>query len=114
MGISANDIFDEMMASARGAFDDGWRFVSTYAPTEFRKMAVQLEEIANNVAKYENDNTQGYSPETGKLLFKMQKSACESVLVAVTQLTLIAVQNAINAILKVLTDTFGGVIAALV
>jgi hypothetical protein len=75
-------------------------------------MPVQLAEIVENVALYEVDNKQGYSPQTGKILFNMQRTACESVLVAVTHLTLIAVQNAINAIMKVLRDTFSGIIAA--
>jgi hypothetical protein len=48
------------------------------------------------------------------MLFQMQRIACESVLVAVTQLTLLAVQKAINAIMKVLKDTFSGIIAAVV
>ena len=114
MDINADEIYSKMIGAAEGAFKDGWGAVKTYAPAEFKKMSIQLAEIAQNVALYEIDNTQGYSPETGKILFKMQTTACESVLVAVTHLTLSAVQNAINAILKVLRETFGGVVAAVV
>ena len=114
MAVNADEIYTKIVNAAEGAFKDGWQAVKTYAPAEFRKMAVQLAEIAENVALYEIDNTKGYSPETGKILFKMQRTACESVLVAVTHLTLIAVQDAINAILKVLMEAFGGIVAAVV
>ncbi|MCE7913646.1 MAG: hypothetical protein DYH15_02980 [Nitrosomonas sp. PRO4] len=114
MKINADEIYSKIIGAAEGAFEDGWDAVKTYAPAEFKKMSVQLAEIVENVALYEMDKTKGYSPETGKILFKMQKAACESVLVAVTHLTLTAVQKAINAILKTLKDVFGGVIATIV
>ena len=103
-----------MIDAAEGAFKDGWQAVKTYAPAEFKKMSVQLVEIAGNVALYEIDKTQGYSARTGKILFRMQRTACESVIVAVTHLTLIAVQKALNAIMKVLRDTFSGIIATVI
>lgn len=112
MSINADEIFTKMIGAAEGAFGDGWEAVKNYAPAEFKKMAIQLAEITENVALYEANNTQGFSPETGKILFTMQRTACEGVLVAVTHLTLIAVQNAINAILKVLKDAFAGAIGA--
>jgi len=114
MAIAADEVYSNIIDAAEGAFKDGWDAVKTYAPAEFKKMALQLVEIAENVALYEIDKTQGYSPKTGKLLFKMQRTACESVLVAVSQLTLLAVQNALNAIMKVLKETIGGVIATIV
>jgi hypothetical protein len=111
MTISADDIFSKIIDAAEGAFKDGWTAVKDYAPAEFKKMAVQIESIADNIAKYEINHDEGYSPATGKILFQMQRTACESVLVAVTQLTLIAVQKALNAILKVLKEVFGTVLA---
>lgn len=112
--VNAEAIYRAMMDAGEDAFKDGWEAVKTYAPAEFKKMAVQLVSIAKNVALHEADESQGYSAKTGKILFKMQRTACESVLVAVTQLTLIAVQKAINAIMKVLKDTFSGIIAAVI
>ena len=114
MSINADEIFSKIIDAAEGAFNESWQVVKTFAPAEFKKMSVQLAEIVENVALFEVDNTQGYSTETGKILFKMQRTACESVLVAVTQLTLIAVQNALNAIVQVLKDTFKGIIEAVV
>jgi len=112
MKISADEVYSKIMEAAEAAFQDGWQEVKVYAPAEFRKMAVQLEEIAENVTLYELDNSQGYSPETGKVLFRMQRTACESVLVAITRLTLIAVQDAMDAIVRVLKEAFAGVVAA--
>jgi hypothetical protein len=113
MAATADKIFDKIMSAAEASFKDGWSAVQQYAPAEFRKMAVQLEEIATNVAKYKADPEEGYSPQTGKLLFKMQRQACESVLVAVTQLTMISVQKALDAIVKVLRSSFKGTIGSI-
>ena len=112
MAATAEQIFDKIMGAAEASFKDGWSAVRDYAPAEFRKMAIQIEEIASNVAKYKLDPNEGYSPETGKLLFKMQRQACERVLVAVTQLTMISVQKALDAVVKVLKNSFKGVIAS--
>lgn len=114
MSVNADEIYSKIIDAAKGAFKGDWEALKTYAPAEFKKMSVQLAEIVENIVLYETDNTQGYSRQTGKILFKMQRTACESVLVAVTRLTLIAVQKAINAIIRVLKEAFGGVIAAIV
>ena len=111
MAVTVEQIVNEMLGAGEKAFADGWSAVAKYAPAEFKKMAVQIESIASNVAKYELDSKDGYSPETGKLLLQMQRNALESVLVATTHLTLIAVQKAINAILDVLKKAFQGALA---
>ena len=100
------------MDAGEDAFGAGWGAVQQFAPAEFRKMAVQLEEIARNVALYKVDKAEGYSLATGKLLMQMQRNACESVLVATTQLTLVAVQKAMDAMFAVLRKAFKGVIRA--
>jgi len=112
MTINADEIFEKITDAAQDSFKDGWDAIKDYAPVEFKKMSVQLESIAKNVAKYQIDSNEGYSPATGKILFSMQRTACESVLVAVTHLTLIAVQKALNSIMKVLKEAFGTVLAA--
>lgn len=114
MPIDPEAIFDEMMDAAEGAFQDGWNTIKIYAPAEFKKMALQLAEIAENVALYKLDPAKGYSVETGKLLFSMQRTACEGVFVALTQLTLITVQKALDAIMDVLRKAFAGIIAAII
>ena len=113
MAATADDILKKIMGAAESSFSDGWSAVKQYAPVEFKKMAIQIEEIAANVAKYKVDKKQGYSEETAKLLFSMQRHACESVLVAVTHLTMVAVQKALDAIINVLKNAFKGVIASI-
>ncbi len=113
MEATADNIFGQIMTAAEPSFKEGWAAVKQYAQVEFRKMAVQLEEIAANVAKYKISEKEGYSEETAKILFKMQRTACESVLVAVTHLTMIAVQKALDAIMQVLKKAFKGVIAGI-
>ena len=110
---TAEQIFEGMMDAGQEAFGAGWDAVRQFAPTEFRKMALQIEEIARNVALYKLDKTQGYSLATGKLLMQMQRNACESVLVATTQLTMVAVQKAMDAMFAVLRKAFRGVVKAL-
>jgi hypothetical protein len=110
---TADQIFEEMMGAGKKAFGESWDAVANYAPAEFRKMAIQITEIAQNVAKYKLDKSEGYSPQTGKLLMKMQRTAAESVLVATTQLNLIAVQKAMDAIYRVLRKSFKGVVKSI-
>jgi hypothetical protein len=58
MSVNADEIFNKMISAAQGAFKEGWNAVEIYAPAEFKKMSVQLAEIAKNVAIYQIDNTQ--------------------------------------------------------
>lgn len=113
MAINPDILYSSMLTEAQSSFGAGWDAIKTYAPAEFKKLTTQLVDIANNVAKYELDPNQGFSPETGKLLLKMQLNATESVLVAVSTLTLLAVQNAINGILQILKNTFSELVPIL-
>jgi hypothetical protein len=108
---SADEIFEEMMNAGEQAFGDGWKAVKEYAPAEFRKMAIHIEEIARNVEKYQLDRREGYSAKTGKKLMEMQRVACESVLVATARLTQVAVQKAMDAMYDVLRKAFKGAVA---
>jgi hypothetical protein len=109
---TADEIFDQMMNAGGTAFGDGWKAVRDYAPAEFRKMAIHIEEIAKNVAKYQLNRDEGYSPETAKKLMKAQRIACESVLVATARLTEVAVQKAMDAMYDVLRKAFKGIVEA--
>jgi hypothetical protein len=107
MDFNKSNVLKSMKTGAITAFGDGWDQVKEYAPAEFEKMAVQIVSIGKNVALYQTSNKQkGYSAQTGKLLLKMQRTAMESVLVAVSALLLLTIQRAINAIFRVLRQTF--------
>ena len=113
MKLTINNIYKTILGEANDAFGDGWDSIKNYAPIEFKKMSTQLKDIAKNIAKYAIDPDDGYSPHTGKILLKMQVIATESVLVAISTLTLIAVQNAINNIFEALKQTFSELIPIL-
>jgi len=113
MEFNFQNVYSSILSEASSAFEDGWESIKGYAPGEFKKIAIQLVEIAENVSKYEIDNNQGYSPDVGKLLLKMQLIATESVLVAISTLLLITVQKAINGILEILKQTFSELIPIL-
>ena len=68
--MSIEDLFQEMMSNAQAAFGEHWQQARNYLPAELRKMAEHLQRIADNVTAYQLDNTQGYSPDTGKLMLK--------------------------------------------
>ena len=57
-----NEIFQEMMAAARRRSAKLERR-RRLCPGRFRKMAIQITEIAQNVAKYKLDNSERYSPQ---------------------------------------------------
>lgn len=113
MDLNFDNVLDTILNEATAAFGDGWESIKGYAPVEFKKVTEQLLDITENVAKYLIDPNDGYSPETGKILLKMQVTATESVLVAISALTLIAVQNAINNIFEALKNTFSELVPIL-
>jgi hypothetical protein len=114
MPFNIDDLFKKMLQGAETAFGAEWKHVKAFVPAEFQKMAVQIADIAENVAKFEVNPAEGYPPATGKILLQMQRRGLEATLTAVTALTLISIQNAVDAILKILKDTFGGVLNALI
>lgn len=110
---TADDVFQALMQEAPKAFGAAWNQVKAFLPAELQKISVQLVSIADNVAKFELDDTQGYPPATGRVLLTMQKRATENVLLAVTALTLMALEDTINAVLKAAKGVLGAVIDAL-
>lgn len=112
--FNKSNVLKVMKTEAVTAFGDGWDDIREYAPAEFDKMAVQIVSIAKNVALYKSSNKQkGYSAQTGKVLLKMQRTAMESVFVAVSALVLVTIQKAINAIFKVLKQAFESVLKSI-
>ena len=113
MELSFEELLAQMLQAGSEAFGEGWSDVKDYAPAEFKKISAQIIEIGENVAQYQLDNSLGYSPETGRILMQMQRTATEGVLVAISTLTMIAVQKAITAIFDVLKNVFQGVVLSI-
>jgi hypothetical protein len=113
MAIDVEDLFKTMLGAATAAFGDQWKIAKGFVPSELKKMAVQLAEIATNVAKFELDPNEGYPVVTAQIILQMQRQSFEAMLTAVTALTLIAVQKAVDQILQAVKVAFGRVLGAL-
>ncbi len=112
MEFNKSNVLKTIKIEAIGAFGDGWSQIKQFAPAEFEKMAIQLVTISKNVALYKIDRSTGYSVATGKALLRMQRTAMESVFVAISALVIVTIQNAINAIFRVLKATFATALRA--
>lgn len=100
--MDANDLTDQMLAAAKGLAGTIWSQMQSYALPELQKIAVQIVAIAENHADY--------TVAGAKALLDMQVKASIGVIVAMTTLTLLAVQDAINAILDAVRGFVNGAI----
>ncbi|MEG3617097.1 hypothetical protein V5T82_01390 [Magnetovibrio sp. PR-2] len=113
MKVSVEDVFFSMMDAGASSFGDNWPEVATYAETEFKKMAQQISDIANNVTANAKDPAQGYDAQAGKILMDMQRISTISVLVAMSAMTMIMVEQAVNAMLDAVKGAVGGVLTTI-
>lgn len=111
---TVDQVFDALLKAAPQNFGKAWTDVKGFLPTELHKISVQLVSIAENVAKFKADPSQGYPVATGKVLLKMQINATENVLVAVTVLTLIALEDTINAVIRAAKGVLGTIVDELI
>lgn len=100
--MDTNDLFNRMASAGQGLASGIWGQIQTYALPELKKIAIQIAAIAENHADY--------TLEGAKALLEMQVRATVGVIVAMTSMMLLAVQNAINAILAAVKDFVNGAI----
>jgi len=100
--MDANDLTDQMLAAAKGLGGTIWSEMQSYALPELQKIAIQITAIAEHHADYKVAGA--------KALLDMQVKASIGVIVAMTTLTLLAVQDAINAILDAVRGLVNGAI----
>jgi hypothetical protein len=100
--IDVDTLTNNMIAAGKGLVTGVWQQMETYAIPELKKIAVQIVSIGENITQY--------TPEGAKILLEMQVKAAIGVIVAMTSLTMLAVQNAINAILGAVRDFVNGAI----
>lgn len=100
--MDVNDLTDQMLTAAKGLAGTIWSQMQSYALPELQKIAVQIVAIAENHADY--------TVAGAKALLDMQVKASIGVIVAMTTLTLLAVQDAINAILDAVRGFVNGAI----
>ena len=96
MALDTTALVDTMVSAGETLGEDLWDAIKTYAVPELQKIATQIVAIEENILSY--------TPEGAKALLDMQLRATIGVIVAMTTLTLMAVQKAINEILAAVKD----------
>lgn len=94
--MDIDDLTSRMLTAAGNLPGEIWAQMQTFAIPELRKIALQITVIV--------ENFEAFTPEGAKALLDMQVKASMGVIVAMTSLTLLAVQNAINAILGAVAE----------
>lgn len=95
MALDIDGILKAMVTAGQGLAGTVWQDIQVYAVPELKKIATQIEAIETAML----EPNPPYTQEGAKVLLNMQITASVGVIVAMTSLTLIAVQTAINAIL---------------
>jgi hypothetical protein len=91
MALDYNSLVNAMVSAGENLGGTLWHDIETYAVPELKKIAIQIIAI-------ETDKD-SYTPAGAQALMDMQIKATIGVIVAMTTLTLLAVQSAINQIL---------------
>ena len=102
MALDVGNLLQSMISAGEGLGADVWNKMQTYAVPELHKIAVQIAAIAEHIADYTLDGA--------KALFDMQVKASIGVIAGMTEMTLLAVQTAINAILSSIRNFVNGAI----
>ncbi len=97
--LDVNDLVQKMLGAGGSAFKEHWPAVQRFASVELQKIATQLADIERGVLAGD------YSREVADALYRMQKIASANVFLAMSGMTLLAVEAAINAVLGVIRDT---------
>jgi len=92
MALDTTALVNAMVSAGEHLGEDLWNSIETFAVPELQKIAVQIVAI--------EANRDAFTPEGAKALLDMQLRASVGVIVAMTTLTLLAVQKAINEILE--------------
>lgn len=94
---------DKMCAAAAGPLQSGGQQAADYASHEFEQFIEDLDHIQDLLS--DPDPKKRISQEDAQYYTDLQKSSMKAVLLTIQGLGVIAVQNAINAALAVLTTT---------
>ena len=99
MAINVDKLVKEMFEAFEESLADKWPQVKDYAESEAKKIAESLVMIEKLLV------TDQISKKQAKLHLQIQKNATRMVLLTIEGLGIVAVEQAINAALKVLKDT---------
>ncbi|GAK25863.1 hypothetical protein [Serratia liquefaciens] len=91
--IDVSKVADAMILAAKKTFQEEWPIVADYATMEFKKLAFTLAQIQ---LLYDAEKiTDGEA----SVLFEMQKNAAKAVMAGLAGMTLILVEQVLNAAL---------------
>jgi hypothetical protein len=102
MALEVGTLLQAMVGAGEGLGKDVWDKMKNFAVPELHKIAVQIAAIA--------EHFEDYTPEGAKALFDMQVKASIGVIAGMTEMTMLAVQTAINAILNAVRGLVNGAI----
>jgi hypothetical protein len=95
MALDTTTLVTAMTTAGQTLGKSLWKDMQTYTIPELKKIAIQILAIEESMLK----TPPPYTKEAATLLLNMQITASVGVVVAMTTLTMLAVQTAINAIL---------------
>ena len=104
MALDTTALVSAMSTAGQGLGTAVWNNIQTFALPELQKIATQIIAIETGMLQ----NPPQYTQDGAKALFNMQINASVGVIVAMTALTLLAVQAAINqmiAAVKTMVNT---------
>ena len=84
-------LLGKMVDAGRGLAGGVWAQIETVAVPELKKIAVQIADLARPDSPWDADEK--------KMLLQMQIRSAETIIVAMTAITMVEVQKAVNAIL---------------
>lgn len=99
MAINKSALLKDMVAAAKLVLEDAWPDLKEVATDEFRGIAESIKTIERLRLQ------QKISQRQARLLLKMKRNTAKIVLLSFQGMGLIAVENAVNAALKVARDT---------
>lgn len=99
MSLDVSQIRKDMIAAARGVFDQKWPEVKEYAEYELKDLARVLGRISSRHAQGK------ITEERAKSLIRAQIKSMEIVLLAVEGMGILMVEAAINAVIEAVRTT---------
>lgn len=97
--LDFNLLLNQMINAGKASFSDKWPGVKDLATNSFQKLAQTLVDIEKMRIEGTIDETQA------RLLIDMEKNTFKIVLLSIEGLGLLAVEDALNAALKIIKDT---------
>ncbi|WP_462159504.1 hypothetical protein [Pseudoalteromonas sp. GB56] len=98
MSINAAELAGDMLGAMRGVLSDKWPNIREYGEAEAHKLAQSLSKIQALIIAGEIDE------EEASLHFAIQKNTSETVLITLTGLSALAIEQALNAAFDVIKD----------